>query len=60
LEKAKGFLPYFGNQRRGPNINNTSKAALADHVAQYSNALCHIDEYKNNLDFEKIESLRGL
>ncbi len=59
-ELAVSLLQFFGPQPKGPNINNTSKAALADHVAMSCNALCHIDEYKNNLDFEKIEFLKGL
>lgn len=59
-ELAVSLLQFFGRQPKGPNINNTSKAALADHVAMSCNALCHIDEYKNNLEFEKIEFLKGL
>jgi len=59
-ELAVTLLQFFGKQGKGPNINNTSKPALADHVAQVSNALVHIDEYKNNIDFEKIEFLKGL
>jgi len=59
-ELAISLLQLFGRQNRGPNLNNTTKAALADHVAQVSNGLVHIDEYKNNIDFEKIEFLKGL
>lgn len=59
-ELAVSLMQFFGKQPKGPNINNTSKAALADHVAMTCNALCHIDEYKNNLEFEKIEFLKGL
>jgi DNA primase len=59
-ELAVSILQFFGRQPKGPNINNTSKAALADHVAQVANACVHIDEYKNNIDFEKIEFLKGL
>lgn len=59
-EMALTMLHFFGKSQKGPNINNTSKAALADHIAQHSNALCHIDEYKNNIEFEKIEFLKGI
>lgn len=59
-ELANCLLHFFGQAHPGPNINNTSKAALADHVAKFRNAVCHIDEYKNNLEFEKIEFLKGL
>ena len=59
-ELAVSILQFFGRQSKGPNLNNTSKAALADHVAQFVNAVIHIDEYKNNIDYEKIEFLKGL
>lgn len=59
-EMAVFMLRFFGKVAKGPNINNTSKAALADHVAQYSNALCHIDEYKNSLEMEKQEFIKGI
>jgi hypothetical protein len=59
-ELAACMLHFFGNAHPGPNINNTTKPALADHVARFSNALCHIDEYKNNLEYEKIEFLKGV
>ena len=59
-ELAISLLQFFGHQSKGPNITNTTKAALADHVALFSNACCHIDEYKNNLEYEKIEFLKGL
>lgn len=59
-ELAISLLQFFGHQTKGPNITNTTKAALADHVALFSNSCCHIDEYKNNLEYEKIEFLKGL
>jgi DNA primase catalytic core len=59
-EMALSLLQLFGKLPKGPNINSTSKPALADHVSQFHNALCHIDEYKNNIEFEKIEFLKGI
>ena len=59
-ELAISLMQFFGQQTKGPNITNTTKAALADHVALFSNSCCHIDEYKNNLEYEKIEFLKGL
>jgi hypothetical protein len=59
-ELAVSIMSFFGKQGKGPNINNTTKAALADHVAQVSNACVHIDEYKNTIEPEKIEFLKGL
>ncbi len=59
-ELAISMMQFFGNQSKGPNLTNTTKPALADHVAMFSNACCHIDEYKNNIEYEKIEFLKGL
>ncbi len=59
-ELAVSILQFFGRQSKGPNINNTSKAALADHISQVANALVHIDEYKNTIEYEKIEFLKGI
>ena len=59
-EMAVSLLQFFGPQDKGINIANTTRPGLADHVAMFSNALVHIDEYKNNLEFEKIEFLKGL
>ncbi|MHC1707502.1 MAG: DNA primase [Bacteroidales bacterium] len=59
-ELAISIMQFFGHQAKGPNLTNTTKPALADHVAMFSNALCHIDEYKNNIEYEKIEFLKGL
>ena len=43
-----------------PNIQNATIPALADLVAQCANALVHIDEFKNNIDIDKREYLKGL
>ena len=59
-ELAISMLQFFGNQAKGLNLTNTTRPALADHVGMFSNAFCHIDEYKNNVEFEKIEYLKGL
>lgn len=59
-EMAVTLLQLFGDLSIGPNLTNTTVPALCDHVAQTRNALCHIDEYKNSVDFVKIEFLKGL
>jgi DNA primase len=59
-ELAISMLQFFGNQSKGLNLTNTTRPALADHVGMFSNAFCHIDEYKNNVEYEKIEYLKGL
>ena len=59
-EMAVSLTKLFGDLPVGPNITNTTIAALADHVAQTRNALCHIDEYKNSIEYDKVEFLKGL
>ena len=39
---------------------NSTLPALADAVAQCANALVHIDEFKNTIDIDKREFLKGL
>ena len=57
---AESLLHFFGHAQGAPNLHNTSKAALADHVATSSNAVCILDEYRNDLEMEKREFLKGL
>lgn len=59
-EMAVTLLKLFGDLPVGVNMTNSTVPAMADHVAHTRNTLCHIDEYKNSLDFEKIEFLKGL
>ncbi|MFW5805944.1 MAG: DNA primase [Bacteroidales bacterium] len=60
-EMAISLMAFFGkDQKKGINITNSTKAALSDHVAQVSNACCHIDEYRNDIELEKVEFLKGL
>jgi DNA primase len=57
---AESLIQFFGRLSPFPNIHNTSKPALADHVASSFNAICGIDEYRNDLEMEKREFLKGL
>jgi DNA primase len=59
-EMCHSLLQFFGHHPKGPNINNTSKPALGEHIAQSANAIAAIEEYKNSIEFEKIEFLKGL
>ena len=59
-EMALTLLKLFGDLPVGINMTNSTVPAMADHVAHTRNTLCHIDEYKNSLEFEKIEFLKGL
>jgi DNA primase catalytic core len=59
-ELAVSLLKLFGDLPVGINMTTSTIAAMADHVSHTRNALCHIDEYKNSVDYEKIEFLKGL
>lgn len=57
---AESLVQFFGRLSKAPNLHNTSKAALADHVASSVNAIAHMDEYRNDLEMEKREFIKGL
>lgn len=59
-ELGHSLTSFFIPNNQAPNINNTTKAALAEAVAEVSNAIVHLDEYKNDLDLERREFLKGL
>ena len=59
-EMAITLLHLFGNHADGLNMTNATLPALADHVSHCRNALVHIDEYKNSVEYDKIEFLKGL
>ncbi|MDL2308878.1 DNA primase [Bacteroidales bacterium OttesenSCG-928-B11] len=59
-ELAVSLLKLFGDLPVGLNMTNSTIAAMADHVSHTKNALCHIDEYKNSVEYDKIEFLKGL
>lgn len=49
----------FGKKCKVPNLHNSSKPSIADHVATSANAVCVLDEYRNDLEMEKRELLKG-
>jgi hypothetical protein len=53
-------MSFFIIENNPPNIENSTVAALSDAVAQTSNALVHLDEYKDSIDITKREFLKGL
>lgn len=38
----------FGRKGKVPNLHNSSKPSIANHVATSSNAVCVLDEYRND------------
>jgi DNA primase catalytic core len=56
---AESLLYMFGRKGKVPNLHNSSKPSIADHVATSANAVCVLDEYRNDLEMEKRELLKG-
>lgn len=59
-ELGKSLMSFFVIDNKVSNIQNATIAALSDAVAQCANALVHLDEYKNSIDLDKREFLKGL
>ncbi|WP_302994441.1 CHC2 zinc finger domain-containing protein [Parabacteroides goldsteinii] len=59
-EMGHSLMSFFVKGNKPENITNSTKAALADSVGQVSNALVHLDEFKNSIDLDKREFLKGL
>lgn len=58
-EFAQVLMSFFLTDANSPNIES-SVPSLADHVASVSNALVHIDEYKNSIDEKKSQFLKDI
>jgi len=59
-QMAMSLSCLFGRQQTPYNIHNGTKAGLAEHIQQFINGLAWIDEYKNNIDYDKIETLKSI
>lgn len=59
-ELGHTLMSFFVLDNIPPNIQNSTIPALNDTIAAVANALVHIDEYKNDLDINKLEFLKGL
>lgn len=58
LAYSLGYL--YGEFQTPYNLHNGTKAGFSEHMQQFSNALPILDEYKNSLDYEKIENLKSI
>lgn len=58
-ELANTMMSFFVVEHEAPNIESTI-ASLTDYVASMSNALVHIDEYKNSIDEKKSQFLKDI
>jgi hypothetical protein len=59
-QMAMSMSCLFGIQQTPFNIHNGTKPGLAEHIQQLSNAFAWIDEYKNSLEYDKIETLKSI
>lgn len=59
-ELGHTLMSFFIIQNIPPNLSNSTIAALSEAVAQCSDAIVHLDEFKNNIDLDKREFLKGL
>ena len=59
-ELGAALMAFFVPDNKAPNLRNSTATALNDDVAFASNALVHLDEYKNDIRPDKIEFLKGL
>ena len=59
-ELGHSLMSFFIIKNEPPNITMGTDAGLADTIAQCANALVHIDEYKNTIDLNRREFIKGL
>lgn len=59
-ELGHSLTSFFFFDYTAPNISNTTKAGLAEAVAEVSNAVVHLDEYREDIETDKREFLKGL
>jgi hypothetical protein len=59
-QMAMSLSCLFGTQQTPFNIHNGTKPGLAEHIQQFVNSLAWIDEYKNNIEYDKIETLKSI
>ena len=59
-EMGHSLMSFFVIKNTPLNITNSTIPAMGDAVAQVANALVHLDEFKNNIDIDRREFLKGL
>lgn len=59
-QMAMSLMTLYGIGQTPFNIHNGTKAGLAQVLQNFANAFAWIDEYKNSLDFDKIETLKSI
>lgn len=59
-QMAKALMAFFMPENDAPNLKNATLASLNAAVTFVSNALVHLDEYKNDIKPDRIEMLKGI
>ena len=59
-EQAMSILCLFGRPQNELQLHNATKPGISAHLEQFINALIWVDEYKNSLPIEYIESLKAI
>ena len=59
-ELGHSLMAFFMSYNKAPNLTTSTLPTIAETVGQVSNALVHLDEFKNTLEVEKYEFLKGL
>ena len=59
-QMAKALMAFFMPENDAPNLKNATLASLNAAVTFVSNALVHLDEYKNDIKADRIEMLKGI
>ena len=59
-QMAMSLSCLFGQRQTPFNIHNGTKPGMAEHIQQFTNAFAWIDEYKNNIEYDKIETLKAI
>ncbi|MCR5352390.1 MAG: DNA primase [Bacteroidales bacterium] len=57
---ASSLTAWFYTEYKAPSLEGSTKAAIAEALAEVSNAIVHFDEYKVGLGVDKQEILKGI
>ncbi len=59
-EFAHSLMSFFIPKNTPVNLISSTKAAISESIAEVSNALVHLEEYKDELELDKRELLKGV
>ncbi len=59
-QMARAIVAPFQINAESINLRNATQASLGEAIAEVSNAVVHIDEFKEDIDPKKVEFLKGI